>query len=303
MNKPNETAQFRLGFTQSLEAMFAKKMVFDHTGKCEFWLESNAVRPEVPEIGYYVTHVAVSEADDLRNLSRTLCEEQLPPSEPMLSGAPLAGLFLEENGRVKTKSFDPYIPSGSWQEIKRRLPPLEKEALKAVKAGLRAQWVFSADAVNRSEPTEVIVRLTGVGVETIVFYHPAAPGDSAVGSIMLTAVRSDIPEPKIGLIHRKFCELGADDLRSAPPWGHEHNRLLLRLKPKATLVLRFKTVLDWPPGDYKVRLNLISNGPPPEDDKPVFVRGHIVTPAVPLTVTGESKPQDEGAAHYEPPRF
>lgn len=303
MNEPNEIAKFRLEFTQSLEAMFTKKMVLDHTGKCEFWLESNAVRPEVPEIGYYVTHVAASEADGLRNLARTLCKEQLPPSGPMLSGAPLVDIFLEENGRVTTKSLDPYTPSHSWQEINRRLPQLEKEALKAVRAGLRAECGFAADAVNRSEPIEVIVRLTGVGVENIAFYNPAAPADNAGGSVMLMAVRSDIPESKLGVIHRKFCDLSADKLRSAPPWGHEHHKLLLQLKPKATLVLRFETVLDWPPGDYQVRINMTSNGPQPADEKPIFVRGRIVTPAAPLTVTGESKPQDEGAAHYEPPRF
>ena len=285
MQESKKTPEFRLGFTQSLEAMFGKKMVVDHTGRCELWLESNAIQPEVPEIGYYVVNIDVSEAKELRNLGKILVEEPLPPSEPMLSGAPVASMFLEENDQVLTKSFDPYIPSKSWQEIKRRLPVLEGEALKAVKAGLRAELAFSTESADRSGRIGVIVRIAGVGTGVVSFYNPVAPSDTTGGRVMLMAVRSDIPEQELTVLHHKFCELSATELKSQMPEGPGHNKLLLQLKPEAELVLRFETVLDWPPGQYNVRLNLMSNGPQPKDDKTFFVLGQIVTPAIQLTIT------------------
>lgn len=285
MQGPKEIAEFRLGITQSLEVMFVKKMVVDHSGRCELWLESNTLRPEIPEIGYYVVNVDVSVAKGLHNLGRTLVDEPLPPDEPMLSGAPVASMFLEEDDQVLTKQFDPYIPSRSWQEIKRQLPILEGEALKAVKAGLRVELAFSTKSAAKSDRIGVVVRLAGVGTSIVSFYNPVAPSDTTGGRVMLMGVRSDIPDSELTVVHHMSYDLSATQLKSEMPEGPGDNKLLLQLKPGTELDLTFETLLDWPPGKYNVGLNLMTNGPQPEEDEMFFIRGQIMTPAIPLTIT------------------
>ena len=74
------------------------------------------------------------------------------------------------------------------------------------------------------------------------------------------------------------------------------------MEPKDEMMLTFDAMLDWPSGQYSLRLNLMSNGPPTGDEETVLIRGQVVTRAVHLTVTGEPRPEDEGATHCEPPK-
>ena len=303
MKDPKETAPFHLEITHFLKAMFCKKLVVDQLGNCILLIESNEIQPDVPEIGYYTLKISVAEAQELRQMTQQLLVEQMPPTKPMMSGAPVASILLEENNKVLTKSFDPYIPSANWQEINRRLPLLEQAALKSVKAGLHAELSFSAGSTVRSGPTGITVKLTGVGSHTISFYNPLAPPDSPGGRMRLMAVRTDIPEEKLTILHHKSYDLSAEMLTAQTPEDANLQKPLLQMEPEDALVLTFETILDWPPGQYAVRLNLMSNGPPPGDDETVFMRGQILTGEVQLTITGQSRPEDEGATRYEPPKL
>ncbi len=75
------------------------------------------------------------------------------------------------------------------------------------------------------------------------------------------------------------------ELKLQMPEGPEQNKILLKMNLESELVFKFEIVLDWPPGEYNVYLNLMTNGQQPEDDKTFFVRGQIVTPVIQLTIT------------------
>jgi hypothetical protein len=260
-------------------------MVVNQSGRCELWLETNMPRLEVPEIGYYVVSIDVAEAQDLRNRVRKLAEEPLPPAEPMLPGAPLVNVFLEENGQTLTKSFDLHNPSTTWQELRPRLSALEDMALKTPNTGLRAELALSAGSVNRGGRIGVVVRLIALGAQAISFYNPLAESEISGGTVMLMGVRSGVPENELSILDYESYDLSADELRSSMPEGSGEEGALLQLRRTTELALRFETALDWPPGKYDVRLNLMTNGQPPEDDKTLFIRGQITTLPVPLTIT------------------
>ena len=280
-----EMAEFRLGFAESLRVGFGKKMMVNQAGRCEVLLETNAFRLEVAEIGRYVVYLDVAEAQDLRNRVRKLVGEPLPPSGPLLPGAPMVNVYLEENGQTLTKSFYLYTASPTWQELRPRLSALEDRALQALQTGLRAELALSAGSVNRGGRIGVSVRLVALGAQAISFYRPLAESDTSGGTVMLMGVRSDIPEKDLSIVDYESSELAADQLESPLPGGAGEDKALLQLRRTTGLALRFETALDWPPGKYDVRLNLMTNGLPPEDDQALFIRGQIMTLPVPLTIT------------------
>ena len=280
-----ETTEFRFGFAESLKVGLGKKLVVNQTGRCELRLETNALRLEAPEIGYYVVSIDASEAQDLRDQVRKLIEEPLPPSEPMLPGAPVVSAFLEEAGQTLTKSFSPYVASATWQALKPRLSALEDQALKALNTGLRAELALSAGSVRRGGRIEAIIRLVALGARTISLYNPLVESENSGGRAVLMGVRSDIPESQLSILDRESYELAVDELRSPMPEGSGEEGALLELKRTTESIWRFETALDWPPGRYDVRLNLVTNGLEPEDDKTLFIHGQIMTLPVPLIIT------------------
>ena len=73
------------------------------------------------------------------------------------------------------------------------------------------------------------------------------------------------------------------------------------LEAGEALSLSLGAILDWPPGEYHVKVIFETTGVNEKSGN--FIVGRITTPSQPLRVTGEVKPGDEGATEYTPPKL
>jgi hypothetical protein len=108
--------------------------------------------------------------------------------------------------------------------------------------------------------------------------------------LALAGERTDIPMEERQLSHMKDASLtaselklpGSPDLLEKPSW---------ELAPGESIALDFKIVLDWPPGEYDLKLHFRCDPVTTETEARV-VAGRARIGPVPLTVTGAAKPED-----------
>lgn len=117
------------------------------------------------------------------------------------------------------------------------------------------------------------LNITNVGKKVVYFDAPTKWGESASqGDI--AALRTDIPLPELTSNHQQFVQLNSDNFQAASP---SFVGPKVRLDPNEGVTLGFQQKFNWPPGRYKVDIDLVLSlvG---EDDQPLMSVGVVSAP-------------------------
>lgn len=292
--------KFRLLFSMAIERFYRKILTINELGQCELVLESNIEEPALSQIGQYSTEISAKDALQLRDRVLSLADVPLPDEGTRDPGEPIFEVLLEQGGEIRTKIFDPHAVPKRLQVIGREIRALETKARKNLIFGIRLDVALSAQQIDRDSSFALILKFSAEGNKPIRFYNPLFTPEEGAGKIVISGERSDIKPSDIQYFHMQAEELRPKMLQEE---GRHASAVepIVDIDPNESLILTFNTVLDWPPGKYDVSVIMDSNGPQ-EQGKNVII-GRITTPPQPLVITGISKPEDEGATHYEPPKL
>ena len=287
---------FRVVFGRPIERNFRKQLAIDQSGRCELTLESNVEIPETPVIGRFETRIDAAEAAWFHNQALRLTQRKAELG-PLLPGATLVHISVEE-ARVRRGEclVDPAHPPAEFVNLEQRLASIEAAARRAPVSGVRLEFALRESTIPRNRPVSIAVRITAVGSSRLAIIHPLYPPNGTSGRLVLSGIRSDIPQSQLQFHHRQASEL-EPTVPQKSVWGPVY------IGPNEPLVSVSEAVLDWPPGPYRVRLIMETSGKLPQVD---LVLGCITTAAQQLVVAGASRKDDEdggeaGGAGYEPP--
>ncbi len=289
---------FVLEFSIPIDRFYTKSLTIDQTGICRLRIESNAEHRDIPAIGLYETKISPEEAEKLKNRVLKLEYTPVPQDEtPLPPGITMLQVTFQSGGKKRSRSFDPYDVPKRFEVIGRMINRIEQEAMKNMISGLQCNFALSTIEIQRDRPVVITVIMKAAGKTPVLFYNPLNSPPHCFGHITLEGIRSDIAEEELQTIHRKAYQLSMQDLTSKTEFIERQE---LKLMPGSKLELKFKAILDWPPGEYNVHIAVESSGIREDDE---MITGRIITPGKALTVTGQTKPEDVGHEEYSPPEL
>jgi hypothetical protein len=291
---------FTLSFSTEIDQFYRKELRIDQTGRCVFWLGSNRGGPGDRPVGRFITQIPATEAAQMRERCLAVANEHITDPGPLPSGVAMYDAVLDDNGVRTSLRFDPYLIPTRFQVIGRRLLEIEAEALKTCLSGVAGTVQVQPEKALRTDPVTITVRLAHAGSEAARVKNPVLSGDAATGRMLLSGVRSDVPQEQLETIHRKAIELDDRLLvdRGAPRMADELGLDKTRL---AAVEFAFRTPLDWAPGRYSVRLFVEMGGSAKDPD--VLRPARIVSDPVEIQISGDRKPEDVPTFYYRPPKL
>jgi|GEM_PF-1912282 len=278
---------FRLTFSMPIDRFYRKSLTIDQTGRCEFVVESNIEKSDVPEIGHYASQITPKEASELRDRVVGLGNLALKPEGPFPPGVTMMQVSLDEDDKMEVRTFDPHTVPSRYQVVGRQVSGIEEEARKNVAIGLRFDFFILDKKVDPGSPMGFLLRVTALGEDPVRFYNPLFPGSAGSGEMILLGVRSDVRERDLKISHRQAHFVSEKELRTSKPTLSQDENILV-LPPGGTLEMEFGVVLNWPPGNYKVDLQIETSGK--EENVWDLVLGKVITAPQLIEVTVEAKP-------------
>ena len=276
-------------WSNAADETMATELVVAPNGDATLTITSNRDRPEAANAGVFRMRLKGSDLAAFVDAVRSNSFTALQNPSSALSGSVVRKITLKEDAKPEIMKF-----VGEDAPAPPAFVAAETRALEIAKV-VRQHPVFALGIklagmparFDRGQSVRFKVDLENIGSETVRIVPPPQWTPESV-RFEIVGLRADVALADLRSHHQRFEQVSSADVRSFQPSAAAGAMLELARGQRLTLDVERK--LDWPPGEYEVRvfyLTSIFNS-----DGGAVARCELTLKAVRIRVSGESRPDD-----------
>jgi len=272
------------------DPIFPLTLSIDTSGMASLSVGTNLDNPDLGAVGVFGQKLDNEQLADLVAALRSRDFINIQNPKSALPGEAVRELCIKEEGQGELEKWISFHNPASSVFLK-----VEEKALVLVNlvrqhpiSAMTMKVGFPLEQLDRGKPIEFSVTIINPGSESVQVPHPNTWLKRNV-QLQMIGLRSNIPLEQLEDYHQRFEELSEVHLLKIQ--GTKVAKPLIAILPGERLVFTFRINLDWPPGQYDLRISFVS--PLLNREGVMQLDCQLISKPHAIKIIGKSKPGDE----------
>jgi hypothetical protein len=240
-------------WTNAADEMFPTELLISSDGIANLKIPTGRKGRDSSVVGLFRARLADSQLKPLISALKTREFAEIQNPKSLVEGEVMRKLSIKEQDKPQvTKLMTANAPrSPVFLEAEKAALDLIAVVSKKPVYAVRIELANVPQLIRKSDAVRPTVVLINSGSEPIQIPGPQSWDQQKV-QMTIEAIRSDIPAEQLSSKHQRFEKVLKDDVETVQAITLSKEFIILKPAERATLVL--KKNLDWPAGNYRVKI-------------------------------------------------